>query len=149
MSVTLLWDVQDAVTALLTATVSTPVYSTDDLIGDDARAYVTVGERDPDSDDVTAERSLADAGNRWHDELGAIQCVIECWDGDDMAAVRAAARTLLEQCVGAINADPTLGGLLKAPGFAFVSLVGLRQAQTSNGPLVRVAFTVSYAALIT
>lgn len=149
MSATLLWDVQDRVTAILSAALSVPVYSTDDLVGDEARAYVTVGERDPEADDVVAERAIADAGNRWHDELGAIQCVVEAWSGDNVAAVRATVRSLLDQCVGAINSDPSLGGLLDLPGHAFVSLIGLRQAQTSRGPIVRAAFTVSYSALIT
>lgn len=153
MSVTLLWDVQDAVTAALTAALSVPVYSTDDLIGNEARAYVAVGERDPDADDVVAERAIADSGNRWHDELGAIQCVIEAWStdtaGSALASLRTQVRGLLDTCVGAINADPSLGGLLDLPGHAFVSLIGLRQGQTPEGPIVRAAFTVSYSALIT
>ena len=153
MSLTLLWDVQDAVTAALTAAAPVPVYSTDDLIADDTTAYVTVGERDPDADDVTAERAIADSGNRWHDELGAVQCVVEAWSNDPapdvLAGLRTQVRELLDTCVGAINADPTLGGLLPPPGHAFVSLIGLRQGQTQQGPIVRAAFTVSYSALIT
>lgn len=53
---TLLWDVQAAVKAALTAAVTVPVYDAGDLVGDDATAYVTVGEAAENGDTATAEQ---------------------------------------------------------------------------------------------
>lgn len=148
---TLLWDVQAAVKTALSAAVAVPVYDAGDLVGDDATAYVTVGEAAENGDTATAEQEeslLGDLG--WRDETGEIPCVIDVWDGGtDIGPLRLVARPLLDACVGAVCSDPSLGGLLAAPGFAEVTSLRLREGQTDRGALVQAGFTVQYRSLIT
>lgn len=148
---TLLWDAQAALKTALTAAVSVPVYDSGDLVGDDARAFVVIGDPSDEGDTATADQELSDlGGNRWRVESGDVGCFIEVWDGGtNIAPLRTEAKALLTACMDAVKSDPTLGGLLTLPGFAQVSSVRLREGQTDRGVLVRVGFTVGYSALLT
>jgi len=144
---TLLWDAQAAVKALLTAAVAVPVYDAGDLVGEDARAFVTVGEAAENGDTATAEQSANGAGNGWRDEVGEVPCAVTVWDGStDIAPLRVTAKALLSDCTGAVLADRTLGALLTQQGLAEVVSVALREGQTDRGALVSAAFTVRYSA---
>lgn len=144
---TLLWDAQAAVKALLTAAVTVPVYGAGDLVGDDARAFVTVGEPADSGDTATAEQSANRAGNQWRDEVGDIPCTVNVWDGGtSIAPLRVTAKQLLTACTAAVLNDRTLSGLLVPPGLAEVVSVRLREGQTDHGALVSAGFTVRYSA---
>jgi hypothetical protein len=148
---TLLWDVQAAVKALLTGALEVPVYDAGEMVGDDPGAYVTVGEAAENGDTATAEQTESPLGDPgWRDETGEIPCVVEVWEGGtDIAPLRLTARPLLDGCVAAVRADPTLGGLLPAPGTAQITSLRLREGQTDRGALVQAGFTVTYTALLT
>lgn len=144
---TLLWDVQAAVKALLTAAVAVPVYDAADLIGEDARAFVTVGQAGEDDDTATAEQTPNGAGYPFRDEAGEIPCTITAWDGGtEIAPLRATAKALLTACTSAVLANRSLSGLLSAPGLAEVTTLRLREGQTDRGALVDITFTVRYSA---
>lgn len=145
---TLLWDAQAAVKALLAAAVTVPVYGAGDLVGDDARAFVTVGAVG-DDDELTATQERSSLGNGWLDVVITIPVTVTAWDGGtDIAPIRTTAKGLLDACTSALNADQTLGGLLTRPALAEVSALSLREGQTSSGVLVEAGFTVTYSALL-
>lgn len=148
---TLLWDAPAAVKAVLDAAVAVPVYEAGELVGDDERAYVTVGEVGEDGEIASAtQEATALGGNQWHLETGSIPCALEAWDGGaDIASVRVTAKALLTACVQAVRNDRSLGGLLVLPGLAEVTDLRLSEGQTSRGVLVRAGFTVRYTALLT
>ncbi len=147
---TLLWDAQEALRTLLAAAVQVPVYDAGDLVGEDDRAFVVVGDPSDEGDTATAEQVTSNMGNLWRDETGSLPCRLEVWTGDTaIAPLRATARALLTACTDAVHADRSLGGLLVLPGFAEVTAVSLREGQTERGALVSAGFTVSYSALLT
>lgn len=144
---TLLWDAQAAVRALLTASAGVPVYGAGDLVGDDARAFVTVGAVGED-DELTATQQRSQLGNGWLDVVITIPVTVTTWDGgNDIAPVRATAKAILSACVDALHADQALGGLLTPPVLAEVSELSLREGQTTSGVLVEAGFTVTHSAL--
>lgn len=109
--------------------------------------YVLIGSTGDDGDDAaTNDLSLSSLGpGTWTDHDGEI--VGSVWSvtgGTDMTACRAAAQATFDAVKAAIDADRTLGGVLKMPGLARVSRAALRQQQTSEGAVCRIAFTVTY-----
>lgn len=144
----LLWDAQAAVKALLTAAVDVPVYGAGDLVGDDARAFVTVGAVG-DGEELTATQERSSLGNGWLDVVITIPVTVTAWSGDaDIAPVRATAKALLDACTSALNADQTLAGLLTPPVLTEVTDLSLREGQTPNGALVEAGFTSTHSALL-
>lgn len=148
---TLLWDVQTALKTALTAAVPTAtVVDAADVVGDDPQQLVQIGELGETGDTATASREISSMGNNWDEEAGDIPCRVSVWTGDTApAAPRATCQQLLGDCIAAVRADRTLGGLLTAPGLARISAVRLREGQTKRGVLIEAGFTVSYTALLT
>lgn len=145
---TLLWDAQAAVKALLAGAVDVPVYDAGELVGNDARAFVTVGAVG-DEEEITASQEPSSMGNGWFDVTLDVPFTVTAWDGGtDVDPVRSQAKALASACIAAIHADRTLGGLLTPPTTVAVSDLRLREGQTSTGVLVEAGFTVTHTALL-
>lgn len=108
--------------------------------------FVLVGSTGEDDDDFTTDDEVSAMGpGNWHEETGSVACSAWAWSGSgDIAALRAQALDLYEACRDAVAANRTLGGVLPVNGLAQVTAGRGRQVQTSNGPLCRVVFTVTY-----
>ncbi|MFD7774261.1 hypothetical protein [Streptomyces sp. NPDC059753] len=101
---------------------------------------------------ASIEQDFAYAGARTRNESFAITCYAESWAGDkDMALRRASVFTLLAQVEEALRATdtapeaPTLNGTVL---WAHLTTGSLSQAQTENGALAALVFTVSCQARI-
>lgn len=112
--------------------------------------YVTVGATGEPGDVAVASLEPSGLGpGTWRDEFGSVDCAAWAWSGGtDIPILRAAALALAEQCLAAVWADRTLGGLLQVPG-ATTGEVRYEPAQTDKGAIVRATFTVAYQALVT
>lgn len=149
-----LWAVQDALAAVLTSALDVRVLNgPEKLVGNPPPVMVLVGGDGETADDdfATATQTRSGMGNDWREEAGTVTSVIWAQSGSDLAALRAAAKTVLDDCEAAIQADRTLGGALddKTAALAEVTEVRKREYQTKAGPVVRVTFVVSYGALLT
>lgn len=119
------------------------------------KRFVIVAAGSGTGDDTgAAQRSVqspSPMGGGWRHEDGEIDCVAVSWSGDtDLAGSRDAAREMVDRCEAAINADPTLSGVLTpSNNFAEVITLDLREAQTDKGAFVEAVFTVSYGTLLT
>lgn len=154
---TALWTVQAALVDIYTAAVDpgVKVHRGPRTRTATQKKYVLVGT-DGGSDGVesgddsamTAQQTQSDLGpGAWRDETGRVACAVWVWTGSSKAEIpRADAESIYEACEAAVYADRTLRGLARE---AEVADLGIREVQTNGGPVVRVAFTVDYLALIT
>lgn len=150
-----LWVIRPALVELFTAEQVAPVvYDGPRPRGEQPKEFLLVGASSMEDDAAPAMRavqgpsSMADA---WRDEVGEIDCTAVAWTGDnDMTLIRAAAKSTVDRCEVAINADPSLGGLTVLNS-NLIELTGLdvRESRHEKGPFVEAIFTVSYRALLT
>ena len=142
--------VLDALVGLFTAAVDVPVVDGPPVQALTERQFVLVGAVEPGEQDDTATTVVdwTDLGTaEWPEESGDIMCAAWSWGGDgSLADHRAAAYQLMGACSQALYADPTLGGAIEATAMPTrVVATAYRPAQTSNGPVARVVFTVHYS----
>jgi len=108
-------------------------------------SYVFVGVGDPDDDgyddSASGDQSWAWLGHVQRDETFSVHCCVIAWNGDgDQKAARDEAFAIVGKVTDALQADPTLGGvLLYAPG---VKSYGLRQIQDGSGAATKLPFDV-------
>jgi hypothetical protein len=141
-------EVTAALVAMFTAALSVPVYDGAAVTEQIPPAYVVVGWSE-DAEDSTVDLAVSPMGNRWDDEGGAIQCVAYSWAGNGTLAEHGViAAGLVDDCRAALLGDPTLSGLLVNGYTAHLSRVTRTRGQ-ENGPVVKYAFTVSWANLLT
>lgn len=112
---------------------------------------VLVGSAGEDEPGGIITRELSDLGpGGWRNEIGEVVCSVFSWrGGGDLPARRAAALDVARTLVDAVEADRTLGGLLRGPGVSTVGEVIYEPRQTEQGPIVRVQFSVTYQHLDT
>lgn len=115
------------------------------------REFVLVGSTGEDEDGGVIDRVSSDLGpGTWRDESGEVICSVWSWSGgNDLSQRRALALATTSTLIEAVEADPSLGGLLTAPQLAEVLDVRYQPRQTETGAIVRVVFTVSYRTLET
>lgn len=90
------------------------------------------------------------SGDGWREEAGEVDSTAVAWTGgEDMTQIRDDVETLVAACEAAVNADRTLGGLLRLTGFAEVTSLDVRESRTDKGPFVEAVFTTSYSTLLT
>lgn len=111
-----------------------------------AQQVLWVGLDDPNStDDALAgnsEQEWVGPGSRWKNETLTIPCVAEAWsDGVSVKTMRDAAYAIVNAAEQLLHDDASLGGLI-SPGHANMTGGELRQAQTEQGLIVRVAFQI-------
>lgn len=112
--------------------------------------YLIVGSTGDDGEDAVVALPESDMGNHWTDESAELQCVVYAWAGNGTVAVqRNLAQPVVDTCRAALYADPTLSGVLKGGYKAWVTRVTRTQQQTSDGPVVKLAMTISYSNLLT
>lgn len=105
--------------------------------------YVTVGWT-PDNDTTTGTQTWAGVGNRARDEHIEVPCYCDSFSGSTaVSARRAAAFALMAAAENAVRADPSLGGLVSAPGVAEIGTYTERQEQTDAGVAVGVVFHIT------
>lgn len=147
----------DSVTTYLVGLFSTAVSPTRAYAGPyppavNAERFVVVNSAgdDPPEDTATAELTPSTLGpGTWLDETGEVTCSAFAWSGDtDVDTVRTSALALANACVGAVQDDRTLGGLLFMPTAVTSDLVPTT-AQFATGALCRVTFSVTYSHLNT
>jgi hypothetical protein len=143
--------VDDVIAALLTAldtALTVPVYdglpatSAADtefvLVGDDG-AVETVGEPAATN---TQNWATFELGSRA--EEGTVTCAVISQSGDDdLAARRAASKTLMTSIETALRATDNLAGVVAAGG---IDTITLHQGRNANGSYVRRVFTYHYTA---
>ncbi|MBI1757979.1 MAG: hypothetical protein HYR62_01905 [Actinobacteria bacterium] len=128
--------VVDALVVVLTAALpAVRVLDGPGITDDSARAWLFVGDDDPDSTGaptaVEGSQSWAGLGRRSRDEEFTVWCTCVCWSGDDaLKPVRDAAYGIVAQLEATIVADPTLGGIALWCG---LGAVRLRQNATDRG----------------
>lgn len=138
-----------ALVALFDAALTVPAFDGAVVTSQIPPAYVVVGWSG-DSEDSVVDLAVSDMGNRWDDESGTVECVAYSWAADGTLAQHGViAAGLVDQCRAALLASPTLGGVLMAPCEAHLSRVTRVREQTSEGPVVRYGFTVTYDNLLT
>lgn len=121
---------------------------------EDAKQILWIGMDDPDSPTAPIggefSQQFPGLGTRQRDDDGMIHCVAECWSGSsDVRSVRVEAFAIVAAVENLIRADATLGGTLSAvAGWAQVLSGQLRQNNTQEGAVARVAFQVQYKARI-
>lgn len=121
---------------------------------DDPGDYLMVGIEDPDvqgfADSVDSQQSWAGLGARARDEEGTVSCCALSWNGDgDLAAARAAVRTITSGVEDHLRADPNLGAAV--PGLLWVGFGTrqvVRQVQGDTGAAVLVFFQIDFRARI-
>jgi hypothetical protein len=155
---TVLWAVRTALVDLFNETLDVPVFE-GPLVANATppKRFVLVGsdggddgQGNPSDDGAVIRQSPSALGNDWHDEDGDIVCAVWRWAGDtDMTLLRADVEAAVAQLESAIRADRTLGGVLVAGYRAGITEQRVRETQTSQGAVIRVAFTVSYRTLVT
>jgi hypothetical protein len=146
-----LGDVIAALVALFDAATSAKVFDGPKPETSGVKDYVLVGSTGEDEDSASADFALSDLGpGGWVDETGSVECSAWSWSGGtDIAAQRSAAVATFEACRDAVHADRTLGGALDLNELATVTGFRLRQAQTTEGAIARVLFTVTYQTVLT
>lgn len=99
---------------------------------------------------MRSTQSPSSLSGPWRDETGEVDCTAIAWTGgDDLEQIRADVDAIVAACEAALNADPTLGGLLSLTGFAEVTSLDVRETRTSKGPYVEAVFTTSYSTVLT
>lgn len=149
---TRLFDVQTALYNLFSnAAVAANVHDGPHPTSDPSGEAVFVGSSGEDDYALTADQTQSLlSGVSMRDESGTIVCSAWVWHGDaDLATLRSRAEAIVTNCENAVNADPSLGGLLSEGYLAQVTSFRSRQQQTSAGAIVRAVFDVSYTALLT
>lgn len=151
-----LWVVRPALFTLFSAAqpASVAVYDGPRPRGDTPKKFLLVGVNsglDEGSEAMRAIQSPSAMDGGWRDEVGEIDCCAVTWTGDDdMTAIRDAARDIVATCETAVNADPTLGGVLTLNNNqAELVRLDIREARTDKGPFVEATFTVAYATVLT
>lgn len=150
-----LWLVRPALHSRFDAALTVPVYDGPRVRTETPKQFVVVGANTGGGEDIgPAMRSVQTPSphdGTWRHEEGEVDCVAVAWAGDsDLAALRTAARALVDACETAVNADRSLGGLLQPTNnFAEVTALEIREAQTDKGAFVEAVFTVSYGTLLT
>lgn len=90
------------------------------------------------------------SGDGWREEAGEIDCTAIAWTGgEDMTKIRLHVEAIVDACETAVNADRTLGGVLRLTGFAHVTGIDIREQRTDKGPFVEAVFTTSYTTVLT
>jgi hypothetical protein len=142
----------DAITALYTvlkaALAPTPVFDSFVLTDQHMPLVVLVGNDDDPDSTATGQydQQFTDLAMADRQELGSIFGVIVAQSGGaDMAALRVQARDTATAIDTALQANPTLSGVV---GRAWYGLVGETKADPSAGLNVRLTFTVNYEAAL-
>lgn len=111
--------------------------------------FVLVGSTGEEEDGATIDRPESNLGpGGWREEVGDIVC--SAWSysgGTDIATRRANAMSTTAALIAAVEADPSMGGLLTAPRRAEVLDVRYQPRQTDTGAIVRIIFSVTYRSL--
>lgn len=90
------------------------------------------------------------SGDGWREEAGEVDCTAVAWTGDeDMTTIRSQVEAIVDACEAAVNADRTLGGVLRLTGLAEVTRIDVREQRTDKGPFVEAVFTTSYNTVLT
>lgn len=95
---------------------------------------------------VAGRWGQSDVGNRIPFEDSEVQCECSTWSGDSdagsMSRQRLRTRGVLNAMAAALAYDPTLGGLVKPPGYAALSSFRWLFDQSREGAAVTVQFSV-------
>lgn len=153
MPTTVVFDLIDALVAQCKAQLAGIIVSDSYAITQDPGSYLMIGIDDPDA--VTLARA-ADSRQEWaalgalqRDDNGSVHCVAESWNGDgDPKKARDDVKATLDGVAAVVNGDPTLGGVSGLLWTGYGASSTLTQAQTSNGAIARMAFTIAYRARI-
>lgn len=136
-----------ALVTLFDAALAVPVFDGETATGQKPPAYVIVGWSD-DGEDSVVDLTPSAMGNRWFDEDATTECAAYSWAGNGTLAEHGAiSAALVEDCIAALAADPTLGNVLVPPYAAYVSRAA-RIRNVEGEPIVKYRFTISYTNLI-
>lgn len=135
--------VRAALVSIFTAQMPTAAISDGKWVTNPDGDYLTVGWT-PENDRPTGHQDWAALGNKARNETIDIPCYADSLSGStDPAARRAAAFALFGTAETAIRADPTLGGVIPNPGWAWISDYIDYEEQTEAGVEAGVIFHVS------
>ena len=143
---------------LVTAFTSAPelagvtVYDGPVTTGEPSQLVLWVGLNDPDSVSAPigaeSQQEWAGVGARQRNEYVTVHCVAEAWAGTtDVQTIRLNAYGIVAGVEQILHADPTLGGLVLFTDPTMPQRQ-LRQNNTANGQLARVAFSIKAKARI-
>ena len=152
-------DVLDYLVATFTAAptigAATPpvaVYDGPVTTGEPNQLVLWVGLNDPDSIaapiGAESQQEWVGVGARQRNEYVTVHCVAEAWAGTtDVKSIRDDAYRIVAAVEVLLHADPTLGGLVLFTDNTMPQYQ-LRQNNTANGQLARVAFSIKAKARI-
>lgn len=152
-----LWVVRPALLAILedaAASSGATVYDGPRPRGETPKLFLLVGANSGLEEGSAALRSVqspSSLSGTWREEIGEIDCVAVAWTGEgDMTTIRNDAKSLIDACEAAINADRSLGGVLTLrSNLAELTRLDIREERTDKGPFVEATFTVSYGTVLT
>jgi len=132
----------DALVSMLGADDGPPIQRPN--VGDD-KLWIGWDGSEQGQDAATGQQDWAGLGNKARNEQLSITCYAQAVRGDDdFKVTRDACLAVVANAETTLRADPTLGGVLPAPGWSwFASLDRLIELRTDDGPLVGAVFTIS------